>query len=55
MVAEEEGRGNGKKNQEGEGNHGSFGGGDTSKIKCVNCDIFGHYPSECWKQKPKRN
>ena len=28
-------------------------GRDKSKVKCFNCDVYGHYASEC--QKPRRD
>ncbi|XP_063945046.1 uncharacterized protein LOC135151491 [Daucus carota subsp. sativus] len=35
------------------GAHGRNGGRDKNKIKCYNCNIFGHYASEC--NKPPRD
>lgn len=30
-----------------EGNQSTTGGKDKSKVKILNCDIYGHYASEC--------
>ena len=32
-----------------EGSYGKNDGRDKSKIKCYNCNIFGHYAAECYK------
>ena len=48
------GRGNGKGRGSGSG-RGSGGKRDNSNIKCFNCDLMGHYASDCKKEKRKRD
>ncbi|CAH9074982.1 unnamed protein product [Cuscuta epithymum] len=48
-----QGRGRGGRPYTGERSRNSGSSRDKSKIKCFNCDIYGHYASEC--RKPRRS